>query len=262
MQHDRGRGGRDLANLLEQVSEPLAPRKLGKSVVIPTRHLLAQVRVFGLEALLEHADLGEEVCIFYNGPLRRLDRVAIALLQSGQQKRAFLGGAGAAHNSPAALALELAGSRTGVAPGREVLEGEGLGVPAMSVQRRQQGRPMLDDPNPGVRAAMNAALVTFGQTEGAFEVEVVDGKTGVVAAREEAGGKGVHGAAHVDVHRVGACRQQGSLSDEGRTTLLGRSAVWLQVRPDGAQGLGELRDRTQLAGDELSAAVNAIVQLA
>jgi hypothetical protein len=66
----------------------------------------------------------------------------------------------------------------------------------------------------------------------------------------------------VDVHRVGACRQQGSLSDEGRTTLLGRSAVWLQVRPDGAQCLGELRDRTQLAGDELSAAVNAIVQLA
>lgn len=199
---------------------------------------------------------------FNNGPLRRLDRVAIALLQSGQQKRAFLGGAGAAHNSPAALALELAGSRTGVAPGREVLEGEGLGVPAMSVQRRQQGRPTVDDPNPGVRAAMNAALVTFGQTEGAFEVEVVDGKTGVVAAREEAGGKGVHGAAHVDVHRVGACRQQGSLSDEGRTTLLGRSAVWLQVRPDGAQCLGELRDRTQLAGDELSAAVNAIVQLA
>jgi hypothetical protein len=32
----------------------------------------------------------------------------------------------------------------------------------MSVQRRQQGRPTLDDPNPGMRAAMNAALVTFG----------------------------------------------------------------------------------------------------
>jgi hypothetical protein len=66
----------------------------------------------------------------------------------------------------------------------------------------------------------------------------------------------------VDLQRVSVCGQQGGLSDEGRTTLLGRAAAWLQVRPDRAQCLGVLRDRTQLAGDELSTAVNAIVQLA
>jgi hypothetical protein len=125
--------------------------------------------------------------------------VAITLLQVGEQKGAFLSGAGAgaAHDSPAALAVELARGRACVAPGREILEGEGFGVPKMSVERRQQRRPALDDPNPGVGVAVDAALVTLGKAEGAFEVEVVERKVEVIAPRKQSRPEGLHRAGHV-----------------------------------------------------------------
>jgi len=132
----------------------------------------------------------------------------------------------------------------------------------MSVERGQQRRPAVDDPNPGVGMAVDAALMSLGKTESAFEVQVVDGKLGVVAAGEEAGCEGAHGAAHMDDDRVGASREQGGLSDEARTTVFGRSAVWLQVCPERAQCLGMLGDRPQLARYESSAAVDAVVQRA
>jgi len=86
----------------------------------------------------------------------------MAFLQVRQQERPFVGGASASHDSPAALAVDLARAGAGVAPGREVLEGEGIGMSEVSVQRRQQRRPTLDDPNPGVGAAVDAALVALG----------------------------------------------------------------------------------------------------
>jgi len=43
-----------------------------------------------------------------NGPLRNQDRIPVASFQIGEEERAILGGAGPAHEAPAALAVELA----------------------------------------------------------------------------------------------------------------------------------------------------------
>jgi hypothetical protein len=53
---------------------------------------------------------------------------------------------------------------------------ERVGVTRMGVEGRQERGPLLHDADAGVRAAMDASFVTFGQSEGAFEVEVVGGQ--------------------------------------------------------------------------------------
>ena len=139
---------------------------------------------------------------------------------------------------------------------------ERVGVTRVGVEGGQERGPLLHDADASVRAAMDASFVTLGQSKGAFEVEVVCGQPRVVATREEAGGEGVHDAAHMGVQRVGARRQKRGLSDEFRATLLCRPVVRLQARPDRAQCQGVLCDLAKVAGDVSSSAVDAVMQLA
>ena len=56
----------------------------------------------------------------------------------------------------------------------------------MRIERRQQCGAFVDEANPRVAVAMNAALVAFGVSKPAFEVEVVLGEIRVVTSHKQA----------------------------------------------------------------------------
>ena len=56
----------------------------------------------------------------------------------------------------------------------------------MRIERRQQCRAFVDEAHPSVAVAMNAALVAFGVSKPACEVEVVLGESRVVTSHKQA----------------------------------------------------------------------------
>src|SRR5215510_4854518 len=56
----------------------------------------------------------------------------------------------------------------------------------MRIERRQQCRAFVDEAHPSVAVAMNAALVAFGVSKPAFEVEVVLWEVHVVTSHKQA----------------------------------------------------------------------------
>ena len=56
----------------------------------------------------------------------------------------------------------------------------------MRIERRQQCGAFVDEAHPSVAVAMNAALVAFGVSKPAFEVEVVLGESRVVPSHKQA----------------------------------------------------------------------------
>jgi hypothetical protein len=56
----------------------------------------------------------------------------------------------------------------------------------MRIERRQQCGAFVDEANPSVAVAMHAALVAFGVSKPAFEVEVVLGEIRVVTSHKQA----------------------------------------------------------------------------
>jgi len=112
-----------------------------------------------------------------------------------------------AHDPTAALAFALTRRRRGVAKGREILGGERLGMPLMGVEHQQERWSALDDSYSGMGMAVNAALVALGETEGTFQVEVVQREVEVVTAHEQSRPERFHGAGHVLPDRVEAFAQ-------------------------------------------------------
>lgn len=72
----------------------------------------------------------------------------------------------------------------------------------MRVEGQQQRGAFLDEADPGVTMAMNAALVAFGLPKPPFKVEVVLGQVLSLSSGEESWGKARHHTAHVLLHRV------------------------------------------------------------
>lgn len=72
------------------------------------------------------------------------------------------------------------------------------------VERQKQRWSALDNPNASVGMPMDAALVPLGKAEGALQVQVVEWKVEIVAAREQSRPEGLHRAGHVLLDRVQA----------------------------------------------------------
>jgi hypothetical protein len=89
----------------------------------------------------------------------------------------------------------------------EILSGERLRVCHVRIKGQQQRRAFLDKADPGVLVTVNAALVAFGRSEPAFEVEVVLWQVPGVAPDEQPWRKARHHAAHVVPHRISALLQ-------------------------------------------------------
>jgi hypothetical protein len=72
----------------------------------------------------------------------------------------------------------------------------------MSIEGQQQRGPLLDETDASVSMAVNAALVAFGLSEPAFQVEVVLRPVCRVIPHKEPGLKARHHLAHVLPDRV------------------------------------------------------------
>ena len=75
---------------------------------------------------------------------------------------------------------------------------------SVSLKGQQQRGPLLDETDASVSMAVNAALVAFGLSEPAFQVEVVLRPVGLVSPHKETGLKARHHLAHVLPDRVSA----------------------------------------------------------
>ena len=72
----------------------------------------------------------------------------------------------------------------------------------MRIERRQQCRAFVDEAHPRVAVAMNAALVAFGVSKPAFEVEVVLGEVRVATSHKQAWLKTCQHPTHVLPPRI------------------------------------------------------------
>jgi hypothetical protein len=72
----------------------------------------------------------------------------------------------------------------------------------VGIEGQQQCGPLLDETDASVPVAVNAALVSFGLSEPAFQVEVVLRPVCLVIPHKETGLKARHHLAHVLPGRV------------------------------------------------------------
>ena len=91
-----------------------------------------------------------------------------------------------------------------MAIGPYIRRSERLRVDQVRIQGQQQRRAFLDEADPGVTVAMNAALVAFRLSKPPFEVEVVLRQVLRLSPNKQPGGKTCHHAAHVVPHRISA----------------------------------------------------------
>lgn len=83
----------------------------------------------------------------------------------------------------------------------QLFDSEGIRMPAVRVERGEEGGTVVDDPNTGVGMAVDAALVSLGKPEPPLQVQVVLGKGRVVTVHEQPGREAIHQAGHVIVER-------------------------------------------------------------
>jgi len=74
-------------------------------------------------------------------------------------------------------------------------------MPTVRVERREEGRTVVHDPDTSVGMAVDAALVSLGKPEPPLQVQVVLGKGLVVTVHEQPGLEALHQAGHVIVER-------------------------------------------------------------
>ena len=97
--------------------------------------------------------------------------------------------------------MALARGRLRTVIGVQVGLTERFGVVQMRVERQGEGGPLLDQPDTGMAVAVDAALVSLGQAEPAFQAQVVLGQLRVWSDKQtglEAG----HHLGHLLVDRV------------------------------------------------------------
>src|SRR5215468_4898040 len=92
------------------------------------------------------------------------------------------------------LTLTCGGRRMPVGP--EVCRRKGRGMLQVGIKGQQECRPLLHETDPGVAVAVDAALVPFGLSEPAFEVEVVLRQVPVLPSHKQSRRKAGHDIAH------------------------------------------------------------------
>ena len=98
--------------------------------------------------------------------------------------------------------LVLTAGRRGSAVGQQIGDGEGIGTIPMGIQRQQQRRSFLHDPDARVPMAVDAAFVALGLAEPTLQLEIVPGEIRVVIADEEAIPEARHHGGEVLPNRV------------------------------------------------------------
>ena len=118
-----------------------------------------------------------------------------------------------------------------VAP--QIHGGERLRVRQVRVEGQQQRGAFLDETDPGVPVAVHAALVPFGLSAPAFQVEGLLRPLHLLTPDKQPGGKAGHHAAHLLPERIvaGLARLRQAL--KRRLTLGTRATVQLEGRLDG-----------------------------
>ena len=75
--------------------------------------------------------------------------------------------------------------RLGAAIRQQVVDFEAIGMSLVGVQRQEQGRPLLHDPNTRVPRAVDPAFVALGPAEPALPLQVVLRQSRLVSTGEE-----------------------------------------------------------------------------
>lgn len=112
------------------------------------------------------------------------------------------------------------------------------------VQGRNQGRPILDDPNPRMAMAMNPPLMTLGEAKPSLQVEIVPNRLELTFPDEQARQEADHHRRHLLSNGISrllkASDQRLELLLAARTTLHSR-----------LKGGGYLRDVLDVVSDRL-----------
>ena len=169
-------------------------------------------------------------------------------------------GAGFSHDFPAVDGFRLAVGNRGITVGMQFRRGERLTAIQVSVEHGDESWPFLDDANPGVAVAVDVSLVAFGQTEEAFQIEIVVGQVRLLAADKQAGEKAGHHLTHMLSDRIVAGLELVPQGFETRLALGGSALERVESRVD----LGHVRYllANELLGflDGGQAAVDAVGQ--
>ena len=110
-------------------------------------------------------------------------------------------GAGLAHRLSTGEGLGLTQGRLRPAIGVQVRRRERFWVVQMRVERQGQSRPFLDQSNAGMAVPVDAALVPLGQTEPAFQAQVVLGQLRI-GSDKQTGLETGHHLGHLLVDRI------------------------------------------------------------
>src|SRR5215831_3170978 len=152
------------------------------------------------------------------------------------------------------LTLTCGGRRMPVGP--EVYRRKERGILQVDIKGQQECRPLLHETDPGVAVAVDAALVPFGLSEPAFEVEVVLWQDRLLAPDKQPRSKASHHAAHVLAGRIVACLALPLQDLKLLLTLGTRPSVRLERRLDGldilpisTHGLVDVMDCCQASVD-------------
>ena len=115
-------------------------------------------------------------------------------------------GAGLAHRLSTGDGLVLARGRLRAAIGVEVRLRERFWMVQMRVERQGQGGPFLDETNTGMAVPVDAALVPLGQTEPAFQAQIVLGQLRI-GSDKQTGLETGHHLGHLLVDRILFCSE-------------------------------------------------------
>jgi hypothetical protein len=99
--------------------------------------------------------------------------MGVGLIEFLEQLGSELFGGGSSHDLLASLCVLLITGHGLFVEGKQLLGGERLWMLLVGIQGRQQSRPFCDHTHPDMRMTMNPSLVTLGQTEKAFRIQVV-----------------------------------------------------------------------------------------
>jgi hypothetical protein len=112
----------------------------------------------------------------------------------------------------------------------------------MCIQRRNEGGAFLDDTHPGMGVSVDASLVTFGLTEEALEIQVVEGEIEAIAAGKQPPAKARHQLCGMLRKGRPVDLERAVNGVERRSTAGARAVLRLQGRPDRADDLPLLAD--------------------
>lgn len=126
----------------------------------------------------------------------------------------------------------------------------------MRVERQGQGGPFLDEPDTGMAMPVDAALVSLGQTEPAFQAQVVLGRLRI-GSDKQPGLETGHDPTHLLLNQIVALSQLVAQGLESPLAFGAGTVGRLQGFLDGSDGGDVALDRLQVVLDLIQSTVDA-----